>query len=133
MTATLEHNGMDIEANGNDNGPAKPSASGRQVRLRINDREMETKYANAFRSNASHDELMLDFGINTVVSGRHDAEVESQSEIRFDVHSRTIMNYYTAKRLAMLLGNLVREHEGKFGEIKLNVADRSKVDAAGRR
>ena len=34
------------------------------------------------------------------------------------------MNYYTAKRMAMLLSNVVRQHEQRFGELKLNAGER---------
>lgn len=112
--------------------PATPDTSTqRQVRLRVNDQNLETLYANAFRSSNSAEELFLDLGVNTIVrspaSGNEDngdGDASSGGEIRFDVSHRVIMNYYTAKRMAMLLSNVVRQHEQRFGELKLNAAER---------
>ena len=98
---------------------------GQQVRIKINDRVEKATYANAYRTDATNDEVVLDFGMNTSVQqvqGEGNGEVAG--EIRFDVNDRIVMNYYTAKRLAITLGNLVREHEQNFGELKLNAADR---------
>ena len=92
-----------------------------KVRLRVDQRNMETCYANSFRPIASTEELLLDFGINQ--AGPSQAEATA-AEIVFDVDSRVIMNYYTAKRLAMSLGQIVKQYESQFGELKLNAADR---------
>ena len=101
--------------------PATDEQTGRgRVRLRVDAQDMVTRYANAFRSNASADEVMIDFGVNSAAPGG------DEGEVRFEITNRTIMNYYTTKRLAMLLGNLVRRHEERFGELKLNAADREK-------
>ncbi len=102
-----------------------PQPSKRQVRVRINDRDAKTVYVNAFRSNASVDEVILDLGLNvTVPTGGAGEDEGVSSEVRFDITDRVVMNFYTAKRMALLLGNLVRQHEQQFGELKLNAADR---------
>jgi hypothetical protein len=36
------------------------------------------------------------------------------------------MNYYSAKRLAITLSQLIRRHEEQFGELELDVAKRRK-------
>lgn len=102
-------------------------AEQRPVRMRVSDRERVTHYANAFRSNASAEEVMLDLGINSAASGRGEGGGDGGGEVHFEVSNRIIMNYYTAKRLAMLLGNLVRRHEERFGELKLSVTERAKT------
>ena len=95
----------------------------KQVRIRINDRAEKATYVNAFRTETQADEFVLEVGMNTSVqSVQGDDQVDG--EIRFDLENRLVMNPYTAKRLAITLGNYVRDHEEKFGELKLNAADR---------
>jgi len=87
----------------------------------------ETSYANAFRTNASADEVFLDFGINHTVPVQQSQDGNNPAaEILFKIDERLILNYYTAKRLAITLSNIVRRHEERFGELQVNVADRAK-------
>ena len=95
----------------------------KKIRLRVDQREMKTCYSNSFRPIASTEELLLDFGINQAMP-IEDAQGETGAEIVFDVDSRIVMNYFTAKRLALSLNQVVAQYEKQFGEIKLNAADR---------
>lgn len=96
--------------------------TGQQVRLRVDERTMTSTYANAFRTNGTAEEVMLDFGVNLMVP----AAQGQQPEIVFQVNNRVIMNYYSAKRLAITLSQLIRRHEDEFGELQLDVAQRRK-------
>ena len=100
---------------------AREQTGQRQVRLRINDRDMTTCYANAFRTNGTAEEVLLDFGLNLV---NPPAKQDDQPEIIFQVNDRVILNYYSAKRLAITLSQLIRRHEDQFGELELDVAKR---------
>jgi hypothetical protein len=97
--------------------------TGQQVRLRVDEREMSSTYANAFRTNGTAEEVMLDFGVNLLNQA---SQQQQQPEIIFKVTDRVIMNYYSAKRLAITLGQLIRRHEEQFGELELDVAKRRK-------
>ncbi len=99
---------------------------GKQVRLKVDHTGMGTTYANAFKTNATSEEVIVDLGLNMVVPNPQGADSEIAGEILFQVNNRLILNYYTAKRLALSLGQIVRGYEEKFGELKLNVADRAK-------
>jgi hypothetical protein len=108
---------------------AQQQTGTQQVRLRIDDHDMTTIYSNAFRTNTTAEEIILDFGMNVVVPaqrapGAEAAGAEPAGDILFRLNNRVVMNYYTAKRLALLLGQLVRRHEEQFGELKLNAAER---------
>jgi len=96
---------------------------GQQVRLRIDERTMATTYANAFRTNGTAEEVMLDFGVNLAAPAQKQGD---QPEIVFQITNRVIMNYYSAKRLALTLGQLIRRHEEQFGELELDVQKRQK-------
>jgi len=92
----------------------------KQVRMRIQDNNARTSYANAFRHNATAQELILDFGINIVVphpDAKGTAE-DPSADMLFNVDNRLVMNYHTAKRLSGFLNQIVSAHEQRFGEIK---------------
>jgi hypothetical protein len=93
-----------------------------QVRLRLDERNMKSGYANAFRTNGTAEEVMLDFGVNLMAP----AAQGQQPEIVFQVNDRVIMNYYSAKRLAITLSQLITRHEQEFGELELDVTKRRK-------
>ncbi len=104
---------------------AREQTGRRQVRLRIDERNMRSGYANAFRTNGTAEEVMLDFGLN-VVNPTAQQKPQDQPEIIFQINERVILNYYTAKRLAITLSQLIRRHEEQFGELELDVAKRRK-------
>lgn len=97
--------------------------TGQQVQLRIDERDMVTNYANAFRTNGTAEEVMLDFGVNIASPA---AGQEAAPQILFKVNERIIMNYYSAKRLAITLSQLIRRHEEQFGELEMDVNKRAK-------
>lgn len=102
---------------------AREQTGQKQIRLRVDEREMSSSYANAFRTNGTAEEVMLDFGVNLL---NPVPQEEGQGEIIFKVDNRVIMNYYSAKRLAITLSQLIRRHEEEFGELELDVAKRRK-------
>ena len=100
---------------------AREQTGRQQVRLRVDERNMQTCYANAFRTNGTPEEVMLDFGLNIIPPV---PQQQDQPEIIFQVNNRVIMNYYSAKRLALTLSQLIRRHEERFGELEMDVAKR---------
>ena len=104
---------------------AREQTGQRQIRLRIDERNMRSAYANAFRTNGTAEEVMLDFGLN-VINPPAQQKPQDKPEIIFQVNERVILNYYTAKRLAITLSQLIRRHEDQFGELELDVAKRRK-------
>jgi len=92
----------------------------KQVRMRIQENNVRATYANAFRHNATANEVIIDFGINTIVNhpnAKGTAE-DPAADMLFNIDSRIAMNYVTAKRLSGFLNQLVAAHEQQFGEIK---------------
>ena len=104
---------------------AREQTGQQQVRLRMDERNMRTAYANAFRANATAEEVMMDFGVNLLGQSTPAAQ-QNQPEIVFQVNERVIMNYFSAKRLAITLSQLIRRHEEQFGELELDVSKRKK-------
>jgi len=105
---------------------AREQTGDRKIRLRIDEQNMQTCYANAFRTNGTAEEVVLDLGLNQVSPA---PEQEDQPEMIFRLNSRVVMNYYTAKRLAITLSRVIRRHEDQFGEIELDVARRRKRES----
>jgi hypothetical protein len=101
---------------------AQEQAGQQQVRLRMDERTMQTAYANAFRTNATAEEVMIDFGLNVIVPTGEG----QQPEILFQVNQRVVMNPYSAKRLAITLSQIVRRHEEQFGELVLDAQKRAR-------
>ena len=95
-----------------------------QIRMAVDERSMKTSYANAFRTNGTPEEVLLDFGMNL---GNPAGQQPNQPQVIFQVTDRVVMNYYSAKRLALTLGQLIRRHEEQFGELELDVNKRRKV------
>jgi hypothetical protein len=87
-----------------------------QVQLRIDESKMHSTYANTIRTSTTADEVVLDFGINLPMPGP-----ESQPTLLFSVGSRVVMNWRGAKRLAISLGQIIRQFEERNGEINLGM------------
>lgn len=108
----------------------------RQVRLRMDNSDAKTSYANAFRTNATAEEAIVEFGFNLVNPTPRqqgdNGENQIAGEMVFESSNRVIMNFYTAKRLAISLSQMVRGYEQRFGELKLNAAEREQSTTASR-
>jgi uncharacterized protein DUF3467 len=104
---------------------ARDLAGSGKIRLRIDETDVPTRYANSFRTNVTPEDVIIDFGMNTVTKANR-SEKGVEAEILFKIDEKRVINYYTAKRLAMTLSRLVRVYEDRFGELKLNVTEREK-------
>ena len=73
------------------------------------DKSMSTSYANVCNVTGTREEVTLLFGTNQ--TGINDQEVN------VELTDRVILSPYAAKRLAMLIGNVVGEYEKRFGAL----------------
>lgn len=85
-----------------------------QVQLRIDESKMTSTYANTIRTSTTADEVVLDFGMNLPTQGP-----DGQAALMFNVGSRVVMNWSGAKRLAITLGQVIRQYEERNGEIQI--------------
>jgi hypothetical protein len=113
---------MAAKSEGGGDRPAG-GATSQEVLLRVDERNLRTAYANAFRTNATAEEILLDFGLNLLGPPSKEG---GQPEIIFQVNERIVMNYFQAKRLALALGQVVSRHEEQFGVLELDVNKRRK-------
>ena len=76
------------------------------------DSKMHTSYANVCNVLGTREEIMLLFGANQAWHG-------GQTEVTVALSERIVLNPYAAKRLLQLLGQGLKEYEGRYGELKL--------------
>jgi hypothetical protein len=85
-----------------------------QIPLRIVENRKHVTYANVFRSISTEGEVVMDFGMNTPM------QANNQVGMLIEFESRVVMNWVTAKQLAMDLAQLIRRYESVKGEIPVN-------------
>ncbi len=79
--------------------------------------KMTSTYANICNVSSTREEVTLLFGTNKNWHG-------GQKELTIELSDRMILNPYAAKRLAILLNNAMLEYEKRFGELKLDLAEK---------
>ncbi len=89
------------------------------VQLLLDERDMRTSFANAYRIHHTAEEVVLDFGFNMA---NPNPQGGGQQQLLFKVTERVIMSYPSVKRLTISLQQLVRRYEQQFGEIPTNPA-----------
>ena len=90
------------------------AAGQQQVQVLVDEREMKTLYANAYRIHTAEQEAVVDFGFNMP---NPNAQAGQQQQVLLKVTDRVVISYVTAKRLALSLQQLVKRFEQQFGEI----------------
>jgi len=97
-----------------------------QIQLRIDESKMHSTYSNTIRTSTTHDEIVLDFGMNIPM------QMPNQDPmVIFNVGSRVIMNWAGAKRLAISLGQVIRQYEERNGEIEIQRTQQPQPPAEG--
>ncbi len=92
-----------------------------RVRVRIDETNLQMSYVSGFRPTMTAEELVLDIGVNQL---RSSDDKEQPHELVFQASNRLVMNYYSAKRMAISLAQIVRQFEQRFGQIELNAVKR---------
>ena len=101
----------DIETTGA--GAGQPGGQQQQVQVLVDERDMKTVYANAYRIHTAEQEAVVDFGFNMPNPNAQ----QGQQQVLLKVTDRVVISYVTAKRLALSLQQLVKRFEQQFGEI----------------
>jgi hypothetical protein len=97
-------------------------AAGAPPSITWDDAGMKTSYANVCNVASTREEVVLLFGVNQ-------AWHAGAKEVKVQLTDRIILSPYAAKRLNILLSNLLREYESRFGP--LNVEGRRPLEAVG--
>ena len=94
--------------------PATTQQNEGGVQVLLDERELRTFYANAYRIHTSSEEVIVDLGFNMP---NPNPNAPGGASLLFKVTDRAILSYTNAKRLAMSLTQLVKRYEQQFGEI----------------
>lgn len=78
------------------------------------DSTMKTSYANVVNVSSTREEVTLLFGTNQTWH-------TGQKELTVKLSDRIILNPFAAKRLMILLNNVVAEYEKRFGPLNLEL------------
>lgn len=87
-----------------------------QQSLPIDMSEVQTTYTNFVRVTSTPEEMLLDFGLNV--------QNDKSKKTPIEVKQRVVMNYYSAKRMAMAVQIAIERHEKAFGPIETDVRKR---------
>jgi hypothetical protein len=86
------------------------------VRVRWDDANMRSSYANVCNVTGTREEIVLLFGVNQNWNS-------AQKELVVQLLDRITLNPYAAKRLNLLLGRVVREYEARYGTLPIEAGD----------
>jgi len=87
--------------------------AGAAPQVKWDDTNMRSSYANACNVVSTREEVVLLFGINQ-------AWHAGQKDVTIQLTDRIILSPFAAKRLSLLLSNLLREHEARFGPLAID-------------
>ncbi|MFT5114139.1 MAG: hypothetical protein ACI8P9_003473 [Parasphingorhabdus sp.] len=81
--------------------------------IRWDDSGMSTSYANVCNVSRTREEVTLLFGTNQTFSTEN-------GQVQIKLSDRLIINPFAAKRLSLLLDNVIEQYETKFGSLSLD-------------
>ena len=81
--------------------------------VKWDDSKLVSSYANVCNVSSTREEVTLLFGTNQTWN-------TGQNELTVDLNNRIVMNPFAAKRLSLLLNNVVNQYESTFGELKID-------------
>lgn len=93
----------------------KPAAKGQPQlpAVKWDDSNMTTSYANVVNVASTREEVTLFFGTNETWN------VRDSREVTVRLSDRIVLNPYAAKRLWLLVGNVLKEYEARYGALNL--------------
>jgi Protein of unknown function (DUF3467) len=95
---------------------AQQAAPG-QTRIVWDDTNMRSGYANVANVAGTREEIVLLFGMNQ-------AWHAGQKDIKIQLMDRIVMSPFAAKRLAMLLNQVLQDYENRYGQLEVTPAPR---------
>jgi len=91
-----------------------PTQTVGQTKIVWDDSNMRSVYANVSNVAGGREEIVLLFGMNQ-------AWHAGQAEVKVQLTDRVVLSPFAAKRLAVLLNNVVADYEKKFGKLEIGV------------
>ena len=87
-------------------------AEAKAPRVKWDDSNMRSSYANVVNATSSREEVTLFFGTNQTWNANDD-------EFTVQLTERIILNPFAAKRLILLLGSVLKEYESRYGVLDI--------------
>ena len=97
-----------------------PTPTGDQMKIRWDSSNIRSSYANVINAQGTREEIVLFFGMNQTWDA-------GQKELTVQLSDRIVLNPFAAKRLSILLNNVVRDYESRYGVME--VETRRPVDS----
>ena len=98
--------------------PAQQAAAAAgQTRIVWDDTNMRSGYANVANVAGTREEIVLLFGMNQ-------AWHAGQKDIKIQLMDRIVMSPFAAKRLSMLLNQVLQDYENRYGQLEVTPAPR---------
>jgi hypothetical protein len=91
-------------------GPMSGTTNPNLPKVKWDDSQMKSSYANVCNVTSTREEVVLLFGM-------HQAWQSGQKEVTVQLTDRIVLNPFAAKRLVSLLNNVVNEYEKRFGSL----------------
>jgi len=89
-------------------------ATGALPKVKWDDSGMRSSYANVVNASSTREEVTLLFGTNQTWHA-------GQKEFTVQLTDRIILSPFAAKRLMLLLGNVVGQYEQRFGPLDIGL------------
>ncbi len=90
--------------------PGIPSPAGSQPKIVWDDSNMRSVYANVANVAGTREEIVLLLGMNQVWHS-------GQKEVKVQLTDRVVLSPFTAKRLSILLNNVLQDYESRYGKL----------------
>ena len=81
------------------------------ARIKWDDSNMKSAYANVCNVTSTREEVVLNFGVNQNWE-------RTPQEMEIELEHRIVLSPFAAKRLNQLLSKLITEYETRYGELK---------------
>ena len=99
----------------------KAATEAAQLQVKWDDSNMKSSYANVCNAMSTREEVVIMFGVNQAWHG-------GQKDVTVQLTDRIILSPHAAKRLSLMLGNLVKQYEDRFGTLSVDAQQRAAVE-----
>lgn len=82
------------------------------MKIKWDDSNMKSSYANVCNVTSTREEVVMLFGMNQAWN-------RGQKEVTIQLTDRIVISPYAAKRMSLLLSNVVKEYESRFGALNI--------------
>jgi hypothetical protein len=88
----------------------KKETAGQAPKINWDDTHMKSTYANVCNVASTREEIAVFFGLNQAWNA-------TQKEVSIELSDRILLSPFAAKRLSLLLNNVLKQYEERYGQI----------------